>query len=149
MFKHSNLAQWLLCLGKPHRISQLRELSQVSPFGSSCHSKHLQRGNGIVMWVSVLLAWFPAVSSKFYKMHFGVMVLISINRAVMLSKAQINNCWHSQNTSPPFGKYRSMTELMKGPQISNTSTIYKKRHAIYGHYSLWEDIPSVVLLCLF
>lgn len=82
-------------------------------------------------------------------MLFGVMAPIRINRAVMLSEAQINNCWHSQNTSPPFGKYHLMTELMKGPQTSNTSTIYKKRHAIYGHYSLWEDIPSVVRLRLF
>lgn len=59
-----------------------------------------------------------------------------INGTVMLSKAQINNCWHSQSTSPPFGKYHLMTELMKGPQTSNTSTIAKKSHAIYGHSSL-------------
>lgn len=134
MFQHSNSAQWLLCLVKPPRISQLRELWQVPQFQTGdLHGKLflvflllLQRGTGIDVWVSVLLAWLPPVSSKFYKMLFGVMVSIRLNRAVVLSKAQINSCWHSQNTSPPLGKYHLMTELMKGLQTSNTSTIYKK-----------------------
>lgn len=82
------------------------------------------------------------------------MAPIRINRAVMLSEAQINNCWHSQNTSPPFGKYHLMTELMKGPQTSNTSTIYiKKACYIWSLLSLGRHSfccsPSLILVTHF
>lgn len=126
--QHSGCCAWgnlpgSLSSGSCHKFPSSR---WVICMGSSSWFQLLQRGSWIDMWVSILLAWLPPVSSKFYKMLFGVMVSIRINRAVVLSKAQINSCWHSQNTSPPFGKYHLMTELMKGPQTSNTSTIYKK-----------------------
>lgn len=132
MCKHKS-AWWLLCLGKPPGVSEVRELSPVPQLGmGDLHGK-------------VPLFWAPtereqhshvSIGGKYCKMPFGVMAPARINGTVKLSKAQINNCWHLQNTSPPFGKYHLMTELMKGPQTSHTSTTAKKSYAIYGHSSL-------------
>lgn len=90
------------------------------------------------MWKScILLAWFPAVSRKFCKIHFGIMVSARLNRAIMLSKAQINIYCPSWNTEFSFGKYHLMTELMKGPQTSNTYQLYiKKASYIWSLLSL-------------
>lgn len=87
-----------------------------------------------MMWQSresVLLARVPGVSRKFCKILFGTMVPATINRAVMLSKAQINIYWPSRNTEFSSGRYHLMTELMKGPQASNTYQLYIKKGKLY------------------
>lgn len=148
-FKPGNSLQCVLCPAKSQRMSEVKELSKfsgsgwVTCMGSSCSSKPVQRGNAMVIADFILLAWVPAVSRKFYKILFGVMVPVRTNRAVMLSKAQINICWHSLNTQISIWEIPLDDRVDEGSSdFRHISAIYKKRHTIYGHYSLWEDIDS-------
>lgn len=156
--RHSNLVT-PVCL-VPGEISEdvwVQELSRfpssgwVTCMGSSCSSEPVQRGNVMVIWVSILLAWVPAVSRKFYKILFDVMGPVRTNRALMLSKAQINICWYSLNTQI------SIWEIPLDDRVDEGSSAFKHIPAIYKEGILYMVItlfgktliPSVVLLCLF